>query len=100
MNAAGLTPRLAVSLFALTMEQGLRKNDYKGGWLDCELEYLRDKLTEEKRELIQAVKKHEDNYYSANQSIDMSLMQRVIDEAADVANIAMMIADVVRYKCR
>ena len=56
-----------------------------------------DKLTEEKRELVIATKKFNKNHFSLDPP-DENLRQKVIDEAADVGNIAMMISDIVKFK--
>jgi hypothetical protein len=68
--------REPVAWFARRMEAKLRENDWKGGWENCTLQYLFEKLDEEIHELSAC-------------STDVE----VIEEAADVANIAMMIAD-------
>jgi len=92
-----MKPRPCVEGFALDMEVKLRANEYKGGWRDCDLEYLLTKLTEEKRELTVATRKFNDNYHSEN-PLSKDLRQKVIDEAADVGNIAMFIADIVKMR--
>lgn len=95
-----MTPRQPVQDFALDMERMLQKNDHKGGWQGEELENLMDKLTEEKRELIAAIKKFNDYYYSLK-PLDQNfeeLKRRVIDEAADLGNVAMFIADICRHR--
>jgi NTP pyrophosphatase (non-canonical NTP hydrolase) len=75
--------RPAVAWFAQAMERKLRENDHKGGWLDdkCDLAFLLGKLTEERSELTRAIR-------------ERGTPEQCLDEAADVANIAMMIADV------
>ena len=92
-----MKPRPCVEDFALDMELKLRANEHKGGWDDCDLEFLLEKLTEEKRELVVATRKFDDNHYSVNPP-NSQLKQKVIDEAADVGNIAMMISNIVRFK--
>ncbi len=74
----GVRPEVAA--FALLMEKKLRENDHKGGWKDCDRPYLLRRLGQESRELQDAVLGH------------APLI--VGDEAADVANFAMMLADV------
>lgn len=74
--------RESVRWFAEQMERKLKLNDHKLGWKSCRMEYLTKRLGDECGELRRAVVKNED--------------ARVIDEAADVANFAMMIADKVR----
>ena len=62
---------------AQLMEERLKENDHKGGWLTCSFEYLIRRLREEVNELDTALYEEGDP----------------IMEAADVANFAMMIAD-------
>ncbi len=69
--------RPVIMSFAQRMEMKLRKNDYKGGWHNELTTHLQRRLLEEVIELFNAVGR-EDKY----------------NEAADVANFAMMIADV------
>ena len=81
-----IVPRKEVRWFAQFMEARLRGNDHKGGWLDCPLEELLPRIYDEYREVLDAV---------AGQPGDV---QAIVDECADVANFAMMVADVVhRY---
>jgi hypothetical protein len=74
--------RPEVAWFAGRMEQKLRANDHKGGWEDDYLNDLFKRLLEEVEELRREVK--ERNGLS------------IIDEAADVANFCLFIAD----RCR
>lgn len=76
--------RPEVREFALKMEFILRANDFKGGWDSMDRRYLFDCLYKEIRELYQAV------FYK--KTLDRTA---VIKEAVDVANFALMIADVV-----
>ena len=73
--------RREVRWFAERMEAELCANDYKGGWEDMLLADLLTRLREEVEELAEAVKMR-------------AATAHVISEAADVANFAMMIADV------
>jgi NTP pyrophosphatase (non-canonical NTP hydrolase) len=61
------------------MEQKLRANDHKGGWDDDTLGALFARLLEEVEEL--------------RAGIDLRSGSCIIDEAADVANFCMMLAD-------
>lgn len=79
LNKALVTCRASVRWFAERMEAKLAKNDHKGGWQNCELQYLSMRLTQERKELTEAIKSKD--------------KQRIIDECADIANFAMMIAD-------
>lgn len=66
--------------FASRMEAKLRKNDHKSHWSYLSVGQLRRRLAQEFAELKRAI----DREASAAE---------IIDEAADVANFAMMIAD-------
>ncbi len=72
--------RPEVQRFAEAMEGRLSANDHKGGWKECDYEYLLQRTLEEFQELDQAV-------------IDGKPATEIRKEAADVANFAMMIAD-------
>jgi hypothetical protein len=65
--------------FARLMEERLRANDHKGGWKKETAKDLLFRIQDELCELIEAVYKEWDS---------------VGDESADVANFAMMVADV------
>ena len=62
--------------FAEAMEDKLRINDSKGGWLECDLTYLKERLEDEVGELLRA-----------------DTDEDICDECCDVANFAMMIYD-------
>jgi hypothetical protein len=81
-------PRWQVRVFADAMERKLQLNDHKGGWEDCSIDYLIKRLRQETTELL-AVAGDRDARCLTNEEAE-----RVRDEAADVANFAMMIADV------
>lgn len=76
---------MAVELFAADMRRKLRKNAHKKSWQDPEVTvwYLFDRLEQEVKELKEAIISGIDEL-------------AIIDEAADVGNMAMMIADKVR----
>ena len=78
--ARQLRRRKVLMWFTRLMEEVLRDNDFKGGWDNCSNSYLIAKLNEEVDELKAAIWKDLD-------------AQTIIKETADVANIAMMIAD-------
>jgi NTP pyrophosphatase (non-canonical NTP hydrolase) len=81
--------RREVVWFADHMERKLRDNDHKGGWSDSDPFLLLEHLKEEVDELDEAVESYMQDPYK-----NLELMNRVIDEAADVGNMAMMVADV------
>ena len=71
--------RNSVAWFSEQMEAKLAKNDHKGGWGNCELQYLSKRLTDERKELYEAIKSKDS--------------EKIIAECADIANFALMIAD-------
>jgi NTP pyrophosphatase (non-canonical NTP hydrolase) len=71
--------RPEVQAFALVMEERLKANNHKGGWKQCDGSWLLSRAFLECIELEDAVRNGEGD---------------VLQEAADVANILMMIADV------
>lgn len=81
-EGAGRKPavRMEVRRFSLLMELKLRKNDHKGGWANMPRETLLALLDGEVQELREAI--------ASGDPLDIA------QEAADVANYAMMIADV------
>jgi hypothetical protein len=88
-------PRHQVVQFAKAMEVELLENDYKGGWKDCNSSFLLEKLDEEVAELKEVVKLcrfTEGN--SGEKKPNLELRRNVSSEAADVGNIAMMLADI------
>lgn len=84
-----LRRRKTLIWFSKKMEEILRKNDYKSGWHNCSYDFLFAKLNEETDELKRAIFKYLDYKDGYNED----LIANIIREAADVANIAMMIAD-------
>lgn len=74
-----LTDSKAVDWFAGRMAVKLLNNRHKAHWSEADTGYLLDRLVQEVMELRQA--------------IDMETAEDVINECADVANFAMMIAD-------
>jgi hypothetical protein len=82
---AGTSPlnvRPVVRWFAEQMELALRRNDSKGGWHECDPSDLVDRVREEVEEMAE----------SSNSICDGAELDTIL-EAADVANMAMMVAD-------
>jgi len=79
--------RPEVLAFAHLMEQQLRANDHKGGWDEDHPRALLSRLREETDELDAEVPVRYVDVIGA-------CRERIAKEAADVANFAMMIADV------
>ena len=69
-----------IVMFAIEMKKKLDKNEHKGGWQNCDNEYLLKRLKEEVDEVETAIKYNKSLKY-------------IMSECADVANFAMMIAD-------
>lgn len=76
----GLRDELAY--FAIEMERKLRANDHKTGWRGLAFPHLLKRLHQETAELERALNATDDPDY-----------RRIVTEAADVANFAMMIAN-------
>lgn len=79
-----LEVRPQVAAFAIAMEERLRANEHKGGWSACRPDWLWYRLMEEACELKNEIDKAGVAWNGAS----------VLHEAADVANMAMMVADV------
>lgn len=83
--------RPEVQAFAELMEMKLRKNDHKPGWLNDHPKALFNRIYDEMKELSEAI----DNFPLGGEgkfgAQDQTM--KVANEAADVANFAMMIAD-------
>lgn len=75
--------RPEVVAFASAMEERLKANDHKGGWQDCAVPWLIGRLRDEVAELG-----------GATAPMHGLSSHGILHEAADVANFAMMIADV------
>ncbi len=81
LDTTGYGPRIAG--FFQAMVAKLDANSHKRGWEHCEYQYLSMRLTQEREELRRAIERG-------------APVEEVIREAADVANFAMMVADVYR----
>lgn len=82
--------RPEVKFFAEIMEEQLQKNEHKGGWKDCGYYFL-------EKELRKNLNKLEDitgTTYSNLIEIQKAYKDNILRRAANVANFAMMIADV------
>ena len=77
---SGNEVRSSVQQFGKDMERKLRKNDHKGGWGEASNAWLVRRMFDEVGELMEAI-------------IAGHPAEDVIDECADVANLAHMIAD-------
>ena len=85
--------RPAVAAFAERMEEVLAANDYKGGWADCDYDYLSRKLGEEFAELCREIPGNSDTGTPFFGRLDAEKRRAITHEAVDLANICMMIAD-------
>lgn len=81
--------RQAVGWFACWMEAKLAANDHKGHWSTCGFGYLSTRLHQEAKELSRALQA----FRPADDVSRASAARSIVQEAADVANFAMMIAD-------
>lgn len=80
--------RREVTVFAELMEAKLRENDHKGGWQQDPVTALMARLKEETDELRAVLSRR------AGSATPRSYAAEVGREAADIANFAMMVADV------
>lgn len=83
--------REQVKWFSEQMEVKLQQNDDKGGWDNCDIFWLIERLKEEVAEL-------EDALYNHINFADRRW--EVVREASDVGNFAMMVADVARKRLK
>jgi len=67
------------------MEKTLKEHDNKGGWSNCDISDLVDRVADELDELVIAIISDKGN-------------DSIINECSDVSNFCMMIADLVREK--
>src|ERR1035437_1393282 len=79
--------RPAVKWFAEQMEAKLKANDHKGGWKNCTLQYLSMRLTQERKELYDAIKNRDGSFFG-----DSHTDEEIIKECADIANFSLMIS--------
>lgn len=75
------------------MEKVLRDNDHKGGWEECRPDWLLMRLKQEVSELDSAMRKGTVPHTGVDDRTS-DVPADPAREAADVANFAMMIADV------
>lgn len=89
------TVRPEVIWFANKMEEKLALNDHKGGWKACDVDMLIDRMQEEIDELKDAWWKRKNDWgRSAGEGfMFVPTNEDLIKECADVANFAMMVAD-------
>lgn len=85
--------RKEVLQFAQDMERKLQANDHKGGWKDEDYDWLFDQMKKELKEVEEIFDKLS---WSSLYDLDDSVKKSIIDELADVANFAMMIADQIK----
>lgn len=90
MNSEKINPRESVVDFSIIMERKLRENDYKGGWDDCDIDWLFKRAQEELGELREVLR--ESDSFDCN-CPDVDYENEIVSEAADVANFIMMILD-------
>ena len=72
--------------FARMMELKLQANDHKGGWQDMSVPEAASRILDEVEELYAALREDSDNIDS------------IVSEAIDVANFAMMTAQIATLK--
>ncbi|MFA5036979.1 MAG: hypothetical protein WC479_07370 [Candidatus Izemoplasmatales bacterium] len=73
--------------FAKAMDEVLTKNDHKGGWHNCDIQYLRYRLVEELGEYFAWASR------GSPSSISEAEYRQMRKELVDIANFAMMLWD-------
>lgn len=84
-------PRPEVLWFASLMEKKLQVHDDRDGWKDCGLSWLLDRVKQETRELEREIILRSQHSTCGNAWVDIE--ENIRNEAADIANFCMMIAD-------
>lgn len=87
--------RREVLRFTDEMERVLKKNDYKGGWQDCDINYLRFRLVEEVGEYFASQASTADacgDKVTAEEWRE-KCKNNIKEELIDIANFAMMLWD-------
>lgn len=79
--------RPSVQIFALEMERILKQNDHRGGWQDCDIQYLRARLVEEMGEYFAWASR------GSPSSLSEAEHKQSKKELVDIANFAMMLWD-------
>jgi NTP pyrophosphatase (non-canonical NTP hydrolase) len=92
--------RKKVAWFSELMEKELVENIYKGGWDDANLLWLQARLSEELGELSRLLVRFHWPTGGVISGENTTVKRRAIEEAADVANFAMMIADILQTELR
>lgn len=96
-NLKDVKPRNSVMTFARMMELKLRQHDEgKGGqkaWRADPIDQLVDRVQEETNELYPEVSRLETARRVQSTRTEVDSAERVAEEAVDVANMAMMVAD-------
>ena len=91
------TVREEVDWFSREMELKLRENDHKPGWDKMNYGRLMERLDEECKEAEEAIKNFLANLMM-EEGAPGAAAEAAIQELADVANFAMMMADRIRKK--
>ena len=73
--------------FVKAMDEVLCKNDHKGGWQDCDIQYLRARLVEEMGEYFAWASR------GSPSSLSEAEHKQSKKELVDIANFAMMLWD-------
>lgn len=86
--------RPEVAAFAQLMERTLRENDHKGGWKPCRAGWILQRLIEETDELHHVIAVRDSLRRKNRGEMAETLADEATREAINVANFALMIADV------
>ena len=81
-----------VGKFGAVMVERLQENSHKSGWANCDERELLGSAFGELHELHLALVDKKKNVDLCDQELSDEILQEIREEAADVANFAMMIA--------
>ena len=76
------------------MESQLKANNHKEGWENCDAMWLIRRIADERAELKRAVEAYTQIFHLSSYETKRRILANILEEAADVANFAMMVADV------
>lgn len=85
-------PHEGVEWFADEMRAKLEANDHKRGWDDLDPEFAMYRMRQEQREIGDALDQAYDQGHSDAATVSDTFAQQIVEECADVANFAMMLA--------
>lgn len=90
-----MKPRKEIQWFAEKMEVKLKKNDFKPGWRGCSFDYLKRRVGDEVKEMVREATEIGSRVFW-DRKVSEEMVEKFVNECADVANFMMMLADKAR----